>query len=573
MGLPSGEPVHARHRDGPDRRHDPREAPAHEAAAQRRLPARLIARIAGVLLALALGLAPRASAAAPLRIATFDVELARRGPGLLLRDIVQGKDPQVAAAVAVIARANPDVLLLTGIDYDLGLAALRALRDRLAGAGAVYPDLFALQPNTGVPTGTRHRRRRPALADRATPRATAASPAQGGMALLSRAAGRPRGEARFLRPALARPARGAVARRGAERCRHGRCSACPTTGHWDVALRRPAAAPLHLLAFAAAPPVFDGPEDRNGRRNHDEIAFWQALLDGALPMPPPPAALRGARRRQPRPCRRRGPARGDPGAAVPIRGFRIRRRAAPAARTAATPGQTGDPALDTADWPEDGGPGNLRVDYVLPSAGLKVTGAGVFWPAPGALGAGGRRGARHRWSGSTSTCPRPCLGRPRRALTAAAGTSAAISPRDDVCRAGSAGSRAAAGRTSRPRARAACRRDSASRTSSRASSHTGAASRISHHGKRPSRRRAAGLRLDLAPSAVHARRSGRGRARPRTAASCRRLSASATAARGHVGQVGIGAPHAGRRQRRHPPLRQPLQHHHVEHRRRVCRGR
>ena len=31
--------------------------------------------------------------------------------------------------------------------------------------------------------------------------------------------------------------------------------------------------------------------------------------------------------------------------------------------------------------------GNLRVDYVLPSAGLKVTGAGVFWPVEGEPGA------------------------------------------------------------------------------------------------------------------------------------------------------------------------------------------
>ena len=47
-------------------------------------------------------------------------------------------------------------------------------------------------------------------------------------------------------------------------------------------------------------------------------------------------------------------------------------------------GHDGDPALDTADWRDDGeGPGNLRVDYVLPSADLEVTAAGVFWPAAG----------------------------------------------------------------------------------------------------------------------------------------------------------------------------------------------
>ncbi|MFD2400183.1 endonuclease/exonuclease/phosphatase family protein [Prauserella oleivorans] len=42
----------------------------------------------------------------------------------------------------------------------------------------------------------------------------------------------------------------------------------------------------------------------------------------------------------------------------------------------------GDPRFDTADF-SDGAPGNLRVDYVLPSRGLVVRGSSVFWPVPG----------------------------------------------------------------------------------------------------------------------------------------------------------------------------------------------
>jgi hypothetical protein len=37
------------------------------------------------------------------------------------------------------------------------------------------------------------------------------------------------------------------------------------------------------------------------------------------------------------------------------------------------------PAFDTADF-ADTAPGNLRVDYVLPSRPLKLTAAKVFWP-------------------------------------------------------------------------------------------------------------------------------------------------------------------------------------------------
>jgi alkaline phosphatase D len=46
--------------------------------------------------------------------------------------------------------------------------------------------------------------------------------------------------------------------------------------------------------------------------------------------------------------------------------------------------QRGDPAHDTADFNDrpPNGPGNLRVDYVLPSRrGWSVRGGGVFWPA------------------------------------------------------------------------------------------------------------------------------------------------------------------------------------------------
>ena len=40
----------------------------------------------------------------------------------------------------------------------------------------------------------------------------------------------------------------------------------------------------------------------------------------------------------------------------------------------------GDPAFDTADFGDED-PGNLRVDYVLPSDNLDIIDAGIFWPA------------------------------------------------------------------------------------------------------------------------------------------------------------------------------------------------
>lgn len=53
------------------------------------------------------------------------------------------------------------------------------------------------------------------------------------------------------------------------------------------------------------------------------------------------------------------------------------------AATAPDEGHAGPNELDTVEWE---GVGRLRVDYVLPSADLSITDAGVFWPAPGEAG-------------------------------------------------------------------------------------------------------------------------------------------------------------------------------------------
>ena len=47
--------------------------------------------------------------------------------------------------------------------------------------------------------------------------------------------------------------------------------------HWDVPVRTPLGT-VHLLASHPTPPVFDGPENRNGARNHDEIRLWAEYL-------------------------------------------------------------------------------------------------------------------------------------------------------------------------------------------------------------------------------------------------------------------------------------------------------
>lgn len=48
--------------------------------------------------------------------------------------------------------------------------------------------------------------------------------------------------------------------------------------HWDVPVRLPGDQVVHFLCSHPTPPAFDGPENRNKMRNHDEIRFWGDYL-------------------------------------------------------------------------------------------------------------------------------------------------------------------------------------------------------------------------------------------------------------------------------------------------------
>ncbi len=310
------------------------------------------------------------ASAEPLRVATYSPDLTRKGPGLLLRDLQSGKDKQIAAVLQVIAAADPDILLLTGFDWDHDGLALTAFAEALRGVGADYPHRFASRPNSGMATGIDlDGDGRTGTADDA--QGFGFFSGEGGMAILSR---HPIGPVTDYGGFLWRDLPGnligdAVSPEAAEIQR------LSSVAHWDAVVTV-GGDPLHLLAYAATPPVFDGPEDRNGRRNHDETAFWLSHLPdapfvvlGDANLDPVDGDGRGAAMRalldrvqDPRPA--------SPGGAV-------------APRTGANAAQQGDPALDTADWPDADGPGNLRVDYVLPSRRLTVRDAGVVWPAPG----------------------------------------------------------------------------------------------------------------------------------------------------------------------------------------------
>ena len=295
----------------------------------------------------------------------------------MLRDILK-QDPQVLASARVIAHGDADVMLLTGFDFDLGLVALNAFADLIVDHGTTYPYRFALPPNTGVATGVDL----DGNGRLGTPRDAQGYgqfAGDGGMAILSRFPIDVEASRTFS-DLLWSDLPGAIAPPGTPDIQR-----LSTTAHWDVELRTPDGLAFHVWAFHASPPVFDGPEDRNGRRNHDETAFWLRYLDGTV-----------MARASDQPFVLLGTVNldvidgdGRPAALQKLLAHpRITDpKPASAGGTAATKteggvnlGQTGDPSLDTANWPDVDGPGNLRVDYVLPSTDWTVEGSGTLWP-------------------------------------------------------------------------------------------------------------------------------------------------------------------------------------------------
>jgi hypothetical protein len=298
--------------------------------------------------------------------------LSRKGPGILLRDIARGKDDQIAAVQDVIRAKSPDILVIQGFDYDLTGAALSAFA-----ASLNYPHHFALLPNTGMATG---------LDMDGNGRLGEARDAQGygtfsgadGMAILSRypvITDQVQDFSALLWqdfPNALLPQIDGAPFPSAEAQAAQRLS---TTGHWIVPVDAPGGV-IDVMAFHASPPVFDGPEDRNGKRNHDELMLWVQVLDGQL------GTLNGD-------FVIAGDANLDP-----VDGEGIKR----AIRTLLDHPRLQDPTPnnpDTVDW-TDPVPGDLRVDYVLPGADLKITDSGVYWPSGGDALETVKTASRHR---------------------------------------------------------------------------------------------------------------------------------------------------------------------------------
>ena len=393
MGVASGKSFHARHRHGTNCQHDRRQAQALVARRHRWWIAGNLT-FASVLVFFLPAQYLFAQTPDTVRIATYTVELTRKGPGLLLRDILSEDDAQIIAAQSVIAENDPDILLLVGFDYDLHLIALSAFADQLEQLGAPYPHRFARRPNSGRPSG---------LDLDGDGRLGGARDAQGygrfsghgGMAILSRYPITETGIQDFT-DLLWQELPGAHLADLEAEVEAGRTQRLSSINHWAVPVKIDGLGLVELLTIGATPPVFDGPEDRIGYRNRDELRLWHLYLNGGLDQQPhAPVVLLGKFNVD--------PFDGD-GRSEGIAGLlsdphlQDPQPSSEGAREAADQTHQGPSALDTAAFdPAPEGPGNLRVDYVLPDAKLTVAGAGVVWPPSGDPRAADiERAARHR---------------------------------------------------------------------------------------------------------------------------------------------------------------------------------
>jgi hypothetical protein len=369
-----------------------------------------------LLLALAL-LATGASAASggatsaasvdDIRFATFNASLNRNFAGQLVSDLSTPNNAQAKTIAEIVQRTRPDVLLINEFDFvENGLAAELFQDNYLSisqngAAPIVYDHFFVAPSNTGIPSGF-DLNNNGAIGGPDDAFGFGFFPGQFGMAVYSRypiAEDDVRTFQHFLwkdmpgamlpddpsTPAPAdwySPAELDVFRLSSK-------------SHWDVPIEIGNKV-VHFLVSHPTPPVFDGPEDRNGTRNFDEIRFWADYIipsrsgyiydDAGAPGGLPPGSLFVIAGDQ-----NSDPLDGDsiPGAIQqliehPLVNTRVTPSSAGAAQQSALQGganatHRSDPAFDTADF-ADTAPGNLRADYVLPSKPLRMLGAAVFWP-------------------------------------------------------------------------------------------------------------------------------------------------------------------------------------------------
>ena len=333
-----------------------------------------------------------------IRVATFNVFLAQNPQGQLAFTLNNPNALKPRQLAEIIQRVAPDVLLLNEFDYDAtGTSAGRFQTNFLAvsqnGQPPIsYPYRYLAPSNTGEHSGFDLDNN--GLVDNTIGDANYGGDAFGfgefpgkyGMLVYSKY------------PLLAERARtfrllrwkdmpGALVPPGFYAPEELDTFRLSSKSHWDLPVDVNGRV-FHFLVHHPTPPIFDGPEDRNGRRNHDEIRLWADYLDPAAggylvdDLGVPGGLGRGKR------FVIAGDHNSDPNRGDSV-DFAINQLLLhPEVNGGFIPRRTGTPAGPASDLTADFAGQDLRVDYVLPSrTGFAIVGGAVYWPAAGETGA------------------------------------------------------------------------------------------------------------------------------------------------------------------------------------------
>ncbi len=335
-----------------------------------------------------------------IRFASYNVALFRSKAGELADDLQSGDDTQIKNVAAVIQHIRPDVIALLEFDYDPSGQLLQLFQHKYLSVGQhgqksiEYKYMLQLPSNTGVPANADYNN-------------------DGKIALPNDAYGFGKYEGQYAFALLSKYPLDIDQMRSFQ---HFRWRDMPdakipknedgtpyyndqaweefrlsSKNHIDVPVKIGSGKAIHLLVAHPTPPVFDGPEDRNGLRNFDEIRLLKEYITGADYLiddrgrpgglaPNTPFVVMGDLNAD--------PVDGDsaPNAIGQLLTLpQVNQEAALGNRVPASrggkahnrrKGDKGDPAHDTAFF-------GARIDYVLPSKDLKVVDSGVFWPAEG----------------------------------------------------------------------------------------------------------------------------------------------------------------------------------------------
>lgn len=322
-----------------------------------------------------------------IRVATYNTSLALTREGELLSSLRTGDFTQARQVAEIIQLIEPDILVLNEFDYDAGSTALTRFHNNFLAVSQNgqpaqdYPYRYTAPSNTGIPSGFDLDNN--GSIDTTSGDITYGNDSYGfgefegkfGMAILSKY---PLDTAAIRTFQLFKWADmpGHIIPEGFYSAEEETAIRLSSKSHWDIPIIIEGQR-LHLLVSHPTPPVFDGAEDRNGRRNHDEIRLWSDYLapassgyltddDGLA------GGLKGER------FVIAGDQNADPNAGDSFQNAINQLLLNPLVDASITPERSG---TSTASTRFNTATFGLRADYVLPSqVGFTNLGGAVFWP-------------------------------------------------------------------------------------------------------------------------------------------------------------------------------------------------